>query len=379
MVLQRVAEAVRSGLSVSEIERKLRISNRNVRLAKAQLYKSGALPTPDYVSGIPPALLQYPHLSGTAKLLGCCLLMHRNTESGLCYPTHDLLASEINASGRKVRRGLNELRDHLLVNWENREAPRGKAKGRASLYDLSGLDALRSIPIAKATELHERTKRTVPSQQRRVDSVRSRADKTDPSLRTNRVITENSQPVYLEADAASEAFELGPLAIETAPVYGGAEPREAGERTKSTLHSARITQSGSLKRKSARDLRGHLLAPTGTSFYDSAGEVEVWDLVPRVIEIAEGEPFNPGELSKLIDKHGASVVWFHAAWLLPRIKAAKTPVTKPTAFFVDSVRQDYDVEPTWQFDTRDLPDDVWKMLNGIGSSDIGEIEIELPF
>jgi predicted DNA-binding transcriptional regulator len=47
-LLQQVEAAVREGLSVSQIERKLGISNRNVRLAKAQLYKNGTLPTPDY-------------------------------------------------------------------------------------------------------------------------------------------------------------------------------------------------------------------------------------------------------------------------------------------------------------------------------------------
>jgi len=48
-LLQQVEAAVRSGLTVSQIERKLGISNRNVRLAKAQLYKNGTLPRPtDY-------------------------------------------------------------------------------------------------------------------------------------------------------------------------------------------------------------------------------------------------------------------------------------------------------------------------------------------
>lgn len=48
-LLQQVEVAVRSGLTVSQIERKLGISNRNVRLAKAQLYKNGTLPRPtDY-------------------------------------------------------------------------------------------------------------------------------------------------------------------------------------------------------------------------------------------------------------------------------------------------------------------------------------------
>lgn len=47
-VLTLVADACRAGLSVSAIERKLGISNRNVRAAKSKLYETGILPTPDY-------------------------------------------------------------------------------------------------------------------------------------------------------------------------------------------------------------------------------------------------------------------------------------------------------------------------------------------
>jgi len=48
-VLALVADACRAGLSVSAIERKLGISNRNVRAAKASLYAAGTLPRPtDY-------------------------------------------------------------------------------------------------------------------------------------------------------------------------------------------------------------------------------------------------------------------------------------------------------------------------------------------
>jgi hypothetical protein len=47
-VLALVADCCREGLTVSQIERKLKISNRNVRSAKAQLYKTDTLPTPGY-------------------------------------------------------------------------------------------------------------------------------------------------------------------------------------------------------------------------------------------------------------------------------------------------------------------------------------------
>jgi hypothetical protein len=44
--LQRVEQAVRDGLSVSEIERTFGFSNRAIRRAKAELYTTGALPKP---------------------------------------------------------------------------------------------------------------------------------------------------------------------------------------------------------------------------------------------------------------------------------------------------------------------------------------------
>lgn len=44
--LQKVAEAVRCGLSVSAIERKYGFPNRAIRRAKAHLYETGVLPKP---------------------------------------------------------------------------------------------------------------------------------------------------------------------------------------------------------------------------------------------------------------------------------------------------------------------------------------------
>ncbi|HEY1680231.1 MAG TPA: hypothetical protein VGF98_01125 [Candidatus Tumulicola sp.] len=41
--LQRVADAVREGLTVSEIEHRIGCSNRNVRRAKSELYRTGIL------------------------------------------------------------------------------------------------------------------------------------------------------------------------------------------------------------------------------------------------------------------------------------------------------------------------------------------------
>jgi predicted DNA-binding transcriptional regulator len=44
--LQQVEAAVRSGLSVSAIERKFGFNNRAVRRAKAELYQAGLIPKP---------------------------------------------------------------------------------------------------------------------------------------------------------------------------------------------------------------------------------------------------------------------------------------------------------------------------------------------
>lgn len=44
--LQTIEAAVRSGLSVSAIERKYGFPNRAIRRAKAALYESGAIPKP---------------------------------------------------------------------------------------------------------------------------------------------------------------------------------------------------------------------------------------------------------------------------------------------------------------------------------------------
>jgi hypothetical protein len=44
--LQQIEAAVRSGLSVSAIERKYGFPNRVIRRAKAELYRTGAIPKP---------------------------------------------------------------------------------------------------------------------------------------------------------------------------------------------------------------------------------------------------------------------------------------------------------------------------------------------
>lgn len=44
--LQKVEAAVKSGLTVSQIERQYGFPNRAIRRAKAELYRSGTLPQP---------------------------------------------------------------------------------------------------------------------------------------------------------------------------------------------------------------------------------------------------------------------------------------------------------------------------------------------
>jgi hypothetical protein len=300
-----------------------------------------------YVSGIPPALLQHPTLSTTAKLLGCCLLMHRNRESNLCYPTHETLALESGTSVKTAYRGIKELREHGLITWENREAPKGEAKGRANSYDLSGLDALRSISVQKASQIAERTK-TTRHGEATSKNVRSRRDKNDPSLRTNRAITVNSYKPVIDSTSASDNRELAELKVTVATANGKVKPTEAGERTKTTTHSARTAQAGPLKGLSRRRIQEQRIAPDGTSACDVATEADAWDLARYVVEdLAGGEELNPGAITRLCETYGSDRVWWHAKWFLSRLAALKSSPEKPAAYFVQCVREDYPASPTW--------------------------------
>lgn len=340
-----------------------------------------------YVSGIAPALLQHPTLSPSAKLLACCLLMHRNRESGLCYPTHETLALENGVTVKTVSRALAELRKHTVITWENREAPKGAAKGRANLYDLRGLDALRQIPIATASAIADRTKTTTHGERTKTtthrkatgDNVLSRQDKNDPSLRTNRVITVNSKEAVLDSTSVSDSRELAELKVTvTAPVDGGVKPREAGERTKTTTHSARTAQAGPLKGVSARVIREQLLAPDGESAEAALAVADGWFLANAAVEKAQGEPFNPGDLSKLCEAYGDELVWFHAKWFPVRLSARKKPPRRPTAFFVKCVRNDYDVNPAWLDHYRE-PERTFTIPDVRHFTDRGQVADELDF
>jgi hypothetical protein len=299
-----------------------------------------------YVANVAPALLQRPSLSPNAKLVAIVLLMHYNRTSGLCYPMQDVIGAEVGLSERTVMRAIAELRQHGMIEREARSAPRGKAKGRANLYRLTGLLDLCSQPIRSASEV---TKLVGHAKTEVTKTTPREVTKTTPHASDFRAITANSEETRYTA-AASDHDSLSEVDDQTvpAPVWDGkAEPREAGEVTKTTPHSARIAQDGPLKGLSIGAIHEQRLAPNGESAFDVFADAEAWGEATYAIKAAGGEEFNPDALSKLIDDYGSELVWFQAKWFSRRLASRKNPPDRPTAYFVQSVRNDYPVNPTW--------------------------------
>ena len=292
-----------------------------------------------YVGNVPPALLQHPTLSPTAKLIGIALLMHYNRTSDLCYPTQKVIAAELGLNERTIIRATSELCACGMIGRESRKAPRGNAKGRANLYRLTGLLDLCSQPMLAASEV---TKPPIRGDKMSLREV----TKTTPHASGNRAITVNSN---LPISTASGAAWLADDTSKTTVTDPGTEVTfEEGEVTKCHLTNRRIAQTGPLAGLSPEEIRQRRLAPDGTSAFEICADADAWFAARHVVEeCAGGEPFNPGDLGKLCDQCGTEAVWFHAQWFLRRIGALKSPPNKPTAFFVDAVRNDYPVDPTW--------------------------------
>jgi Helix-turn-helix domain len=307
-----------------------------------------------YIANVSPALWQHAELSLTAKAVATTLLMHHNTESKLCYMTEEVVATELGISKRTVIRAIAELRDARLISVQPRSAPRGNAKGRANSYDLTGLLNLCEKPIVPVREIEARKPRrevtkTTRIQKREVTKTTPReVTKTTPHASDFHPITDNSNLSVLDSTSASHGRSLAE--DEDRTVAGSAvgdQTKESGEVTKTTPHSSRTAMLGPLAGLTAEDIRQKLLAPDGTRASQVCTEADGYDYAKLVVEHAGGEKFNPGDLSKLCDNYGADFVWFHAKWLLRRIASMKDPVRKPTAFFIDCVRDDYSVDPNW--------------------------------
>ena len=292
-----------------------------------------------YVANVPPALFQCSGLSPMAKIVTVCLLLHKNRTSGLCYVTQELLAIECEVSRLTVTRALAELRDRGLVTWEARKAPRGRAKGRANSYDLSGLEALCSQPVKAAAELET----VSPMIHREVSPMIRHAS-------GNRAITVNSLRTVTVKAASIPGSQPDGETRWTAPAGEGPAviTQKAGDVPPVIPHSARIAQAGPLAGLSPSEIQQQRLAPDGTSAFEVCADTEAWVEARHIVEdCAGGEPFNPGALSKLCDECGNEAVWYHAKWFLRRLASRKTPPVKATAFFVDCVRKDRPVNPTW--------------------------------
>lgn len=292
-----------------------------------------------YVGNVAPALFQRSGLSPAAKIVATCLLMHKNRTTGLCYVTQMLLAIECEVSRLTVTRALAELRDRGLISWEARKAPRGRAKGRANSYDLSGLEALCSKPIMAAETVSSMT--VSPMIHRDVSPV-------IPHASDFRAITDNSL-LTVDSTIASQPGLLmkGRLGSVAVSVDGKTEPRETGDVSPVIPHSPRIAQAGPLKGLSVGAIHERRLAPNSESAFEACVEAEAWDEATHTIKAAGGEEFNPDGLSKLCEEYGNERVWFQAKWFARRLASLVKPPDKPTAYFVQCVRNDYPVNPSW--------------------------------
>jgi hypothetical protein len=255
---------------------------------------------PNYVPFVAPALLQHLTLTDGAKLTAATLLMHRNRETGYCYATEETLALERNVTDRTIRNNLTELKSHSLVGWKPRKAPRGKAKGRGNLYDLGGLLDLCRQPIQTAAEIANRkpvsakapkTRKPVSGRERKLVSAHAS---------DFRAIEQKQLSSTIDATASDppSLSDGGCVATVTACGNGKQTTIEGGDRKPVSAHSTRIAKRGPL---SPREIRQQLRAPSGQSASDICADADAWDLANAVVAIGGGEPFNPGDLAKLID------------------------------------------------------------------------------
>lgn len=317
-----------------------------------------------YVGHVAPALIQHPRLSIGAKATAVALLMHENRATGYCYPTEEILSAELHVSERSVVRYLDELREQVGLKWEKRKAPRGQAKGRGNLYDLSGLRVLCEQPMLTAAEV---TKATNPEPRGDNMSLRE-VTKTTPHASENRAITDNSRNIDSKS-ISSMAGSGEPDSLTDLDV--GMELQAANERgevTKTTPHPARIEQKAGeprprFYRLTAKQVQEQRLLPDGSSASEYA-DSEAYFVAARVVELAGGESFNPGRLGKLIDDYAPERVLFHARWYLYRLASKTEPVVKATPYFIDCVENDRPVNPKWTKLPERLPDrsspELWK-------------------
>ena len=162
-----------------------------------------------------------------------------------------------------------------------------------------------------------------------------------------RAITDNSLNTVRDASSpgrpAEDQYEL------TVPVLSNGKAtvtKEGDDVTPVSPHAARIAQAGPLKGLSAATIRRKLLAPNGKPCEPTV-EIDAWDAANSVVRRAGGEDFNPGEINKLIEEYGPEQVWFQAQWFLRRLASLPNPPDKPTAYFVNCVREDHAVNATW--------------------------------
>jgi hypothetical protein len=66
---------------------------------------------------MPDEVLTKKGLSFRAKCI-YCLLLHHARQQDTCYPTHECMAAELDTSIDTIKRGLQELKEHGLIEWK---------------------------------------------------------------------------------------------------------------------------------------------------------------------------------------------------------------------------------------------------------------------
>lgn len=82
------------------------------------------------------AILARPDLTATETLVALVMLSHRNSRTGLCYPSQATIAREAKLSRRAVNAAIRGLRDKGIVSGQ-------QERGQAIQYQWEGVTVVR--------------------------------------------------------------------------------------------------------------------------------------------------------------------------------------------------------------------------------------------
>ena len=267
---------------------------------------------------IPNALIDNPNLCIRDKMVLIKLASHAYGKKRSAYPSQVKVAKCLGIQRETVKAALDSLTALGIVR------PHGK--GRQGKQETFTIDLDRAANLTAHPTGNLTAHPTTPdgsSDINKTEQIRQEKENANPEVTSE-----------IRGDAEPQGHEE----IGSALLY----TEHAGL---AAMFSAQADLLAGLTPEQIRDCR---IAPDGTSAFDVCADADAWLLAKSVVEeYAEGEPFNPGELDKLCDEYGNEAVWFHAKWFPRRIGALKSQPNKPTAYFIDCVRKDHPVNPTW--------------------------------